>query len=176
MLGKIAGLKPSLGMVVVLLAGVLALSGCVASDGTVYTLQPLAAPAAAEPAGDAAAEANKELILQYFADLNQDKSPATVDKYMTDEVLKHHIEIFEAAFPGYQLAAEEMAAEGNKVIVWATFTGTHDGDLMGIAPTGKPVEIPIALVYWIEDGKIADHLMLADQLTMLQQIGVLPAP
>jgi predicted ester cyclase len=163
-----------LSWLVVLLAGALALSGCVASDGTVYTLQPVAA--AAQPAGGAAAEANKELILQYFADLNQDKSPATVDKYMTDEVLKHHIEIFEAAFPGYQLAAEEMAAEDNQVIVWATFTGTHDGDLMGIAPTGKPVEIPIALVYWIEDGKIADHLMLADQLTMLQQIGVLPAP
>lgn len=161
--------------VVILLAGSLALSGCVAADGTVYQMPPIFAGAAAAPAKDMTAEANKEFILAYFADLNQDKSPATVDKYMTDEVLKHHIEIFETAFPGYRLAAEEMAAEGNKIIVWATFTGTHNGDLMGIAPTGKPVEIPIALVYWIEDGKIADHLMLADQLTMLKQIGVLPA-
>ncbi|MCE7989274.1 MAG: hypothetical protein DYG89_49610 [Caldilinea sp. CFX5] len=47
---------------------------------------------------------------------------------------------------------------------------------MGIAPTGKPVTIEIALIYHIENGKIVDHWMLADQLTMLQQIGVIPAP
>jgi len=161
--------------VVIILAGSLALSGCVTADGTVYQMPPVFAAAAETPAKDMSAAANKEFILAYFADLNQDKSPATVDKYMTDEVLKHHIEIFETAFPGYQLATQEIAVEGNMVFVWTTFTGTHDGDLMGIAPTGKPVEIPIALVYWIEDGKIADHLMLADQLTMLKQIGVLPA-
>lgn len=120
-------------------------------------------------------EANKAFVLRYFEALNQDKSPATVDEFMTDEVLKHHIEIFETAFPGYQLRAEEMIAEGDLVFVRTAFEGVHNGDLMGIAPTGKPVTIEIALVYRIENGKIVDHWMLADQLTMMQQIGVIPA-
>ena len=151
---------------------VCALSGCVAPDGHVYAMQPVVAAA---PAVDTAA-ANKAFVLEYFAALNQDKSPATVDKYMTDEVLKEHIVMFETAFPGYQLNAKEMVAEGDRVAVRIEFTGTHDGDLMGIAPTGKPVTIEIAMIYRIENGKIVDHWMLADQLTMLQQIGVIPAP
>jgi predicted ester cyclase len=120
-------------------------------------------------------EANKAFVLRYFEALNQDKSPATVDEYMTDEVLKHHIEIFETAFPGYQLRAEEMIAEGDLVFVRTAFEGVHNGDLMGIAPTGKSVAIEIALIYRIEDGKIVDHWMLADLLGVMQQIGVVPA-
>lgn len=119
-------------------------------------------------------EANKEFILRYFTALNQDKSVATVDAFMTDESLKEHIAFFEAAFPGYQLKAEAMIAEGDQVFVRTTFTGTHNGDLMGIAPTGKEVTIAIALTYRIENGKIVEHWMLADQLSLMQQLGVIP--
>lgn len=161
------------GFVALLVVSSLIFSSCVAPDGTVYGLQPIVAAEADEATGEAA---NKQFILDYFAELNQDKSPATVDKYMTDEVLKEHIVMFETAFPGYQLTAEEMVAEGDTIFVRTSFTGIHDGDLMGIAPTGKAVAIEIALTYRIENGKIVDHWMLADQLTMLQQIGVAPAP
>ena len=120
--------------------------------------------------------ANKALILDYFAALNQDKSPATVDKYVVDEVLKHHIDLFEASFPGYQLTAKALVAEGDTVFVRTEFTGTHDGDLMGIAPTGAPVTMEIALTYRIENGKIVEHWMLADMLSLMQQIGAVPTP
>ena len=150
-----------------LLVVIFVFSSCVAADGSVYGLQPVTTSSLAN---------NKQFILDYFAALNKDKSPATVDQYVVDEVLKHHIDIFETAFPGYQLTADEMIAEGNKVFVQTTFTGTHQGDLMGIAPTGKSVTIAIALTYEIEDGKIVNHWMLADQLTMLQQHGVVPTP
>ena len=119
--------------------------------------------------------ANKAFIEEYFAALNQDKSAATVDNFVADEVLKHHIEMFEASFPGYQLKAEKMIAEGDEVFVLATCTGVHNGDMAGIAPTGKAIELPIALTYKIVDGKIVDHLMLFDQMTLLQQLGVMPA-
>ncbi|MEZ4861705.1 MAG: ester cyclase [Caldilineaceae bacterium] len=158
-------------VVCVLVMGAFLLSSCVAPDGTVYRVQPIAA----EPDAAAVATANKQFILDYFAALNQDKSPATVDKYMTDEVLKEHIVMFETAFPGYQLTAEEMVAQGDMVFVRTRFEGTHDGDLMGIAPTGKPVTIEIALTYRIENGKIVDHWMLADLLGVMQQIGVMQA-
>lgn len=120
-------------------------------------------------------EENKEFIRRYFAALNKDKASATVDKFVADESLKEHIAFFEAAFPGYQLTAEEMVSEGDNIFVRTTFVGTHKGALMGIAPTGKPVTIPIALTYRIANGKIVDHWMLADQLSMMQQIGVIPS-
>ena len=159
------------GVVGLLIIGVFALSGCVAPDGSVYAVQPVVAAA---PAADTAA--NKAFVLEYFAALNQDKLPATVDKYMTDEVLKEHIVMFETVFPGYQLTAKEMVAEGDRVAVRIEFTGVHDGDLMGIAPTGKPVTIEIAMIYRIENGKIVEHWMLSDLLGVMQQIGVIPAP
>lgn len=158
-------------LVVAMALGAGGLSGCVAPDGGVYAMQPVAAL----PAETTALEANKAFIGEYFAALNQDKSPATVERFVVDEVLIHHIDLFETAFPGYQLRAEEMLAEGNKVFVRTTFTGVHNGDLMGIAPTGNAVEIAIALVYEIEDGKIVDHWMLHDGLGLMQQIGVIPA-
>lgn len=158
-------------LIVSLLLLASALTGCVAPDGRVYGVQPVVA---SEPAANAVMAANKQFILDYFAALNKDKSPATVDKYMTDEVLKEHIVMFETAFPGYRLTAEEMIAEGNLVFVRTRFDGTHDGDLMGIAPTGKPVSIEIALIYHIENGKIVDHWMLSDLLGVMQQVGAMP--
>lgn len=151
-----------------LLVAAILLSGCV-------TTLPGVMPVAVQTTGDQEA-ANKEFILDYFAALNEDKSPATVDAYMTDEVLKEHIAMFEASFPGYQLTAEEMIAEGDKIFVRTLFDAVHNGDLMGIAPTEKPVSIEIALIYQIQDGKIVDHWMLADLLTLMQQIGAAPGP
>jgi len=173
MLRKNLRLTLGLGLTILLLIGAFALSGCVAPDGSVYLVQPISA---SEPDAAAVAAANKQFILDYFAALNQDKSPATVDKYVADEVLKHHIDLFEASFPGYQLTAKEMVAEGDMVFVRTGCTGIHKGDLQGIAPTGKSIDIEIALTYRIADGKIVDHWMLFDQLTVLQQIGAMPTP
>ena len=92
-------------------------------------------------------EDNKALIHRYFDAISgKDKPPEVVNRYATDEELKHHIALYEASFPHYQLIAEDMIAEGDKVVVRATFSGTHKGDLMGIPPTGKQVTIPIMLL------------------------------
>lgn len=163
------------GIVAMLMVTSILFTSCVAPDGQVYVLdQTLAAKELdATARAVAQAEANKAFIADYFAAFNADYQ-AAIDQYIVDEVLIHHIDIFETAFPGYQLTAEEMVAEGNRVFVRTTFRGVHTGDLMGIPPTGKAVEIALALIYVVEDGKIVDHWMLADQLTMLQQIGVIP--
>lgn len=167
------GITTMIGLMGLLLVVAFLFSSCVAADGTVYGLQPVVAAEADEAAVEAA---NKQFILDYFAALNQDKTPATVDKYVVDEVLKHHIDLFEASFPGYQLTAKEMMAEGDMVFVRTGCTGVHNGDMSGIAPTGKAIDIEIALTYRVENGKIVDHWMLFDQLTVLQQIGVMPTP
>jgi predicted ester cyclase len=123
-------------------------------------------------------EETKAFIRQYFDEVlsGKDKPAALVNRYVTDEQLKHHIALFEAAFPGYSLTAEDMIAEGDKVVVRTTFRGTHNGDFMGIPPTGKQVTIPVMLIYRIADDKIVQHWMQADSLSLLQQLGAIPAP
>jgi predicted ester cyclase len=124
------------------------------------------------------AQDNKAFIRRSFEALGKDKSPETVDKYIadSDQELKEHIAFFEAAFPGYQLSIDDLVAEGDKVSVRSTMTGTHEGELMGLAPTHTAVSIPIMLIYRIADDKIVAHWMVADQMSLMQQLGAIPTP
>lgn len=112
---------------------------------------------------------NKLFIRRYFDTFNQGGGTAVAD-IVADEHLKEHIAFFEGAFPGYQLTAKEMVAEGDKVVVDAVMTGAHKGDLMGISPTGKQVEVPFIIIYQVSGGKIVNHTMVADQAGLMQQV------
>lgn len=121
---------------------------------------------------------NKQFIARYLAAMSgTDKAPDVVDQFVSDSdpELKVHIAAFEAAFPLYQLKAEDIIAEGDTVAVRATFKGTHRGELMGIPPTGKEVIMPAMLFYRIADNKIVEHWLSVDQLILMQQLGVMPA-
>lgn len=118
---------------------------------------------------------SKTIIEQYFVELNSGlpKTPAMVDKYISDRdvELKQHIQIFELAFPGYQLQPREFIAEGNKVSVSFTFIGTHTGEFMGIPASNKEAQIPGFISYHLEDDKIVAHEMVVDTMALMQQIG-----
>lgn len=112
---------------------------------------------------------NKLFIRRYFDTFNEGGG-AAVAGLVADEHLKEHIAFFENVFPGYQITAREMIAEGDKVVVNAMVTGVHKGELMGLPPTGKQVEVPLIIIYRVADGKIVDHYMVADQAGMMQQL------
>lgn len=119
---------------------------------------------------------NKEFIINYFNALSGvPKTRELVEQFMTDEGLIAHIEFFDTVFPGYEIYIDEMTAEGNRVIVQARVKGTHLGDLSGIPPTFKTVDFPFVIRYEIENGKIVSHWMLADQMSLMEQLGVIPA-
>lgn len=119
-------------------------------------------------------EENKAFITRYFDAISGKPKPAeTVAEYASEEAMKQHVAFFESAFPHYELFADDMIAEGDKVTVCARFRGTHNGDLMGIAPTGKEVTLPFIIVYQIADGKIAGHTMAIDQMDLMKQLGVM---
>ena len=125
------------------------------------------------------AEENKALIAEYFEAISGKDKPAEVqDQYISDrdQALKDHIAMFEAGFPLYELIADDVIAEGDKVVVRATFRGTHKGEFAGIPATNLEVEIPLILIYRIEDGKIVEHWMQADVMGLMQQLGALPVP
>ncbi len=116
---------------------------------------------------------NKAFILEYFNVLSRHvKTPEICDQYMTDEVLKEHILFFDTIFPGYLVFADEMTAEGNRVNVRARLKGVHRGTFQGIPPTYKEVEMPFAISYVIENGKIVDHWLIADQMALMEQLGL----
>lgn len=122
---------------------------------------------------------NKAFVRRYLSALSgRDKPPSIVAEYVSnvDEALKRHIAAFEFAFPRYEMAAEDVLADGDKVAIRAIFRGVHRGDLQGIPPTGKLVTLPLLIIYRIASGKIVEHWMAYDQLSFLQQLGVAPAP
>ena len=124
-------------------------------------------------------EQNKALIAEYFNAISgKEKTDELQQKYIadSDQVLKDHIVAFEAGFPLYELIAEDMIAEGDKVVVRATFRGTHQGEFAGIPATGISVEMPLIIIYRIENGKIVEHWMQADVMGLMQQLGALPTP
>src|SRR5262245_2472628 len=83
---------------------------------------------------------------------------------------------FLAAFPGGEHTIEDMIGEGDKVVTRVIYRGTHTGDLMGMPPTGKQVTVPAMIVDQIANGKIVETWRLFDQMSMMQQLGVIAAP
>ncbi len=117
---------------------------------------------------------NRELIIRYFNDLSgHEKTRARCEKYTNDEQLIAHIEFFEGAFPKYELFIEEIMTEQNKVLIQARLNGIHAGEFNGIPPTGRIVDLPFAIRYTIENNKIVDHWLIADQMLLMEQLGVM---
>lgn len=82
--------------------------------------------------------------------------------------------MFMEAFPDRQLEILHQVAEGDLVITHERTTGTHAGDLMGIAPTGNPIDVRAVDVDQIVDGLIVARWSLVDMMSMMTQIGALP--
>lgn len=78
------------------------------------------------------------------------------------------------AFPDRQITHHEAIAEGDKVLVRWSMSGTHKGDLMGIPPTGKTMTITGLDYFRIERDRIAEMWQEANVLGMMQQLGVIP--
>ena len=92
------------------------------------------------------------------------------------EYVKGFVGMYRGAFPDGHTTVEDSIAEGDKVAYRWTFRGTHRGELMGILPTERQVTITGMTVDRISGGKIEEEWNNFDQLGMLQQLGVAPAP
>ncbi|WP_150306648.1 ester cyclase [Planctomonas psychrotolerans] len=78
---------------------------------------------------------------------------------------------FLTAFPDAALSPETLVADDDNVVVALTITGTHDGPLMGIEPTGKSISVRGIQIGRFENGKLVERWGATDQLGILQQIG-----
>ncbi|MFC6733505.1 MULTISPECIES: ester cyclase [unclassified Haladaptatus] len=113
-----------------------------------------------------------------------------VDQYVADDYVEHsafesepirgrdgfraNIEEMRAAFSDIDLTIEDIFAAGDEVALRWRLNAKHTGDLRGIAPTNKPVEISGIEIDRFEDGKVVEAWNQFDSLGMLQQMGALP--
>jgi predicted ester cyclase len=79
------------------------------------------------------------------------------------------------AFPDCRFTIDDMVAEGDQVVTKKTFRGTHTGEFAGIPATGKKVELQFVDIMRVRDGRIVEHWLSMDQLSFMQQLGVIPS-
>ena len=116
---------------------------------------------------------NKEFIIRYFNAISGvTKTKELVAQFTTDEELMKHIAFFDAVFPKYEIFADEMTAEDNRVVVRARVKGRHEGEFNGIPPTYRVIELSSVISYEIENGKIVHHWLIADQMALMEQLGI----
>src|SRR3712207_4052080 len=79
-------------------------------------------------------------------------------------------------FSDVQLTQEDTISAGDKVVIRWSASGTHTGEVLGLAPTGKRMTMTGIDIFRIADGKVVELWQYWDQLSLLQQFGVIPAP
>ncbi len=139
-----------------------------------------------------AAEENKATSRRFFEELFNQGNLDAADEIVTSdfvlhdpnlpeevrgpEGLKEFTTLFRNAFPDIAIEVKEQVAEGDKVGTRFVAIGTHQGDLMGVAPSGNRVTVGAFTLHRFSGEKIAEDWANYDALGMMQQIGAIPSP
>jgi steroid delta-isomerase-like uncharacterized protein len=132
-------------------------------------------------------EDNKAHVRRGFEAVNQ-KNLAVFDELLTPDVVFHtasttmqgleaykqFLSMYMTAFPDLHFTIEDMIAEGDTVVARFTTHGTHQGNFMGIPPTGKQGSGTGMFIDRIVNGKAVEQWFNTDDLGLLQQLGVIP--
>ena len=137
-------------------------------------------------------EQNKALVRQMVEEVFNRGNISLADKFLAPdfvereelppgvprgrEGVKQLTTMFRSAFPDFKATIDDLIAEGDKVVIRQTWTGTHKGEFMGMPPTGKRMSIGVIDIIRIAEGKFVEHWGQMDNLSMMQQLGVIPAP
>ena len=82
---------------------------------------------------------------------------------------------FLSAFPDGRHVFDRVVTEGDCVVTVGRYRGTHEGELMGIAPTHRPIELAVMHLDRVENGTIVEHRGIGNALDLLGQLGAYPA-
>ena|SRR5947209_15476757 len=124
-------------------------------------------------------EANKAIVRRYMEEAWNKGNVDVLDEVFTPELvarLKPLVGAFRAAFPDWHCVIDDFVVEGDKVANRWSCTATHTGNLFGIPPTGKSVAVEGITIHEIVDGRIVSDWSQSDQLSLMQQLGVVPSP
>jgi steroid delta-isomerase-like uncharacterized protein len=137
------------------------------------------------------AEENKALVRRFVEEVQSQGNIDALDEICSPEFVNHSAPpgvpsncegvkqltvMFRQAFPDSYFTVEDMLAEGDKVATRKTFHGSHQGEFMGIPPTGQQVSMELIDIVRIADGRVVEHWAVGDNLGMMQQLGIVPRP
>jgi predicted ester cyclase len=136
-------------------------------------------------------EENKAVVRRWFAETDAgnptiveelcapdyvDHSPPLPDMPRGNAGVRQANTVLAAAFPDTVHLIEDQVAEGDKVVTRLRGRGTFTGEILGLAPTGKVVEITGISIHRLADGKLVEHWANADTFSFMQQLGAVPTP
>jgi len=136
------------------------------------------------------AEQNKEVVRRFVEVIQNQHKLEALDEFFSQDYVDYggmtHPPSIEgaraffaanfAAFPDQHFVIHIQLAEGDKVMTYKTLHGTHEGEFLGISGTGNKIAFDIIDIFTVVGGKITEHRLVADRLTMMQQLGALPMP
>ena len=128
--------------------------------------------AAQQKFGEAVNSGNLSAIRDIVAPDAVDHDPAPNQGMGPEGFIVYFTEL-RTAFPDLKIAVDHMVADDDNVAFAYTVTGTHDGPLMGMAPTGKKISARGMQITRFENGKQVERWGSSDQLGIMQQIGAI---
>lgn len=125
---------------------------------------------------DVFAGGNLDLVDEIFDADYVLHDPSVPDEVRGPEGIRRYVSMYRSAYPDTNFTIEDQIAEGDNVATRWTGRGTHQGELMGIPPTGNQVTITGIELDRVVDGKLRETRVIYDAMSMMQQLGVIPQP
>jgi hypothetical protein len=124
-------------------------------------------------------EDNKAMVRRMVEGINAGDIEGIVDELFAPRAarrVKRLFNEFYSAFLDWREEIIELVAEGNTVARRFRCSGTHRGEFLGEAPTGKRMEVEEVFFLRVEDGKFVDFWSLEDSMNRMRQLGLLSSP
>lgn len=136
-------------------------------------------------------ETNKSTARRVVEELFNNKNYDVIDELFAPDFVEHEeipgvepgregvrqaSQMFHAAFPDLQVVTQDVLADGDKVVVREQWTGTHQGEFMGMPATGNQVAFDVIDILRLAEGKLVEHWAVSDMLALLTQLGAIPEP
>ena len=131
-------------------------------------------------------EANETIVRRFYDELWNRWSLDVADEIVSEEVrfrgsrgievtgrqeFKRYVDTTRSAFPDWHNRIDELLAVADRVATRMTWSGTHTGELAGIAPTGARFEYPGAAFFRLADGVIAEAWVVGDTYLLWRALG-----
>ena len=139
-----------------------------------------------------ATEQDKALIGRFVEELFNQGNMSLADEILAPDFVEHEqlppgipngregvkalTSMMRSAFPDFKATIQDILADGDKVVIRMTWSGTHKGEFMGNPATGKRMSIGVIDIIRVSRGKLVEHWGQMDAMGMMQQLGVIPAP
>lgn len=117
-----------------------------------------------------------EIVDGLVAEDYTNHNPIVPDAPPGPEGFKQNVSALLTAFPDINWTIEDVIAEDDTVVFRATGHGTHEGELMGVEPTGREVTLSGIVIFRIDDGQVVERWAQFDTIGMLRQLGALTDP